>query len=90
MQHKNEKENLKKEYFRRFRLVLGTELSAMNKIQAIGSVPLPVLRYCFGTVNRHQEELQNKTGKLLTIHGQHCPKADVDRLYVPKNRTEGA
>jgi hypothetical protein len=24
--------------------------------------------------------------KLLTIHGQHHPKADVDRLYVPRNQ----
>ena len=37
IQHKNEKEKLKKEYLRRLRLVLGTELSAKNKIQAIGS-----------------------------------------------------
>ena len=32
IQHKNEKEKLKKEYLRRLRLVLGTELSAKNKI----------------------------------------------------------
>jgi uncharacterized protein YnzC (UPF0291/DUF896 family) len=38
MQHKNEKEKLKKEYLRRFRLVLGTELSAMNKIEAVGII----------------------------------------------------
>ena len=37
IQHKNEKEKLKKEYLR-LRLVLGTELSAKNKIQAIGSL----------------------------------------------------
>ena len=35
IQHKNEKEKLKKEYLRRLRLVLGIELSAKNKIQAI-------------------------------------------------------
>ena len=35
IQHKNEKEKLKKEYLRRLRLVLGTELSAKNKIQAL-------------------------------------------------------
>jgi len=58
IQHKNEKEKLKKEYLRRMRLVLGTELSAMNKIQAIGSLAIPVLRYSFGIINRHQEELQ--------------------------------
>jgi hypothetical protein len=32
IQHKNEKEKLKKEYLRRLRLVLDTELSAKNKI----------------------------------------------------------
>ena len=35
IQHKNEKEKLKKEYLRRLRLVLGTELSAKNEIQAV-------------------------------------------------------
>jgi len=44
IQHKNKKEKLKKEYLRRLRLVLGTELSAKNKIQAIGSLAVPVLR----------------------------------------------
>ena len=39
------------------RLVLGTELSAKNKIQAIGSMTVPVLRYSFGIINWHQEEL---------------------------------
>ena len=38
IQHKNEKDKLKKEYLRRLRLVLSTELSAKNKIQAIGSL----------------------------------------------------
>ena len=89
MQYKNEKEKLKKEYLKRMRLVLGTELSAKNKIQAIGSLAVPVLRYGFGIVNWHQEELQKldrKTRKLLTIHGQHHPKADVDCLYVPRKQ----
>ena len=47
------------EYLRRLRLVLGTELSAKNKIQAIGSLAVTALRYTFGIVNWHQEELQN-------------------------------
>ena len=71
------------------RLVLGTELSAKNKIRAAGSLAVPVLRYSFGIVNWHQEELQKldrKTRKLLTIHGRHHPKADVDRLYVPRKQ----
>ena len=70
IQHKNEKEKLKKEYLRRLRLVLGTELSAKNKIQATGSLAVTVLRYSFGIVNWHQEELQKldrKTGKLRGV-----------------------
>ena len=50
---------------------------------------VPVLTYSFGIVNWHQEELQKldrKTRKLLNIHGQHHPKADVDRLYVPRKQ----
>ncbi len=84
IQHKNEKEKLKKEYFRRLRLILGTELNAKNKIQAIGSLAVPVLRYSFGIVEL--QKLDRKTRKLLTIHGQHHPRADVDRLYVPRQQ----
>ena len=72
---------MKKIHLRRMRLVLGTELSARNKIQATGSLTVPVLSYSFGIVNWRQEELQKldrKARKLLTIHGQHHTKADVD------------
>jgi hypothetical protein len=58
-----------------------------NKMQAIGSLAIPVLRYSFGIINWHQKEVQKldrKTRKMLTIHGQHHPKADIDRLYVPR------
>jgi hypothetical protein len=78
---------LKKEYLRRLRSVLDTDLSAKNKIQAIGALAVPVLRYSFGIINWHQEELRKldrKARKLLTIHGQHHPKADVDSLYVSR------
>jgi hypothetical protein len=87
IEHKNEKEKLKKEYVRRLRLTLNTELGAKNKMQAIGSLAVPVLRYSFGIINWHQEEIQKldrKTRKILTIHGQHHPRADIDHLYVPR------
>ena len=93
IRHKNEKEKLKKEYLTRLRLVLSTELSAKNKIQASGSLAVPVLRYNFGNINWHQEipqKLDRKTRKLLTIHGQHQSKAEVDRLYVPRKQGGGA
>jgi len=42
---------------------LGTELSVKHKIQAVGSLALPVLGYNFGIVNWHQEELQKPDRK---------------------------
>jgi hypothetical protein len=55
-------------------------------MQASGSLVVPVLRYSFGIINCHQEEIQKldrKTKKVLTIHGQHHPRADTDHLHVP-------
>jgi hypothetical protein len=78
---------LKEEYIRRLRLILSTELSAKNKMHATGSLAIPVLRYSFGIINWHQEEIQKldrKTRRMLTVHGQHHPKADIDRLYIPR------
>jgi hypothetical protein len=60
-------------------------------MQAIGSLAIPVLRYSFGIINWHQKEIQKldrKTRKMLTIHGQHHPKADIDHLYVPRKDGE--
>jgi len=57
-------------------------------LQLVGFL-VTLLRYSFGIINWHQEELQKrdqKTRKLLTIHGQHHPKADVDHLYVPRKQ----
>jgi carboxypeptidase C (cathepsin A) len=30
------------------------------------------------------QELYRKTRKILTFHGQHYPRTDIDRLYVPR------
>jgi hypothetical protein len=77
----------------RLRLVFGTELSAKNKIQTVGSLAVPVLRYSFGIVNWRQEELHKldrKTRKLFNIHGQHHTKADIDHLsFSTPKKDEG-
>jgi hypothetical protein len=62
---------------------LNTELRAKNKIQAIEAFAVPIL----GIINWHREEwrkLDRKTRKLLTIHGQHHPKADIECLFVSR------
>jgi len=55
----------------------------------MGSLAVPALRYTFGIVNWHQEELQKldrKMRKMVTIQVQHYPKADEDPLYVRRKQ----
>jgi hypothetical protein len=90
VQHQQMKERLAKEYTRRLRLILKTELNAKNKITATGTLAIPVLRYSFGIINWRLEEIKKidrKTRKILTMYKMHHPKADTDRLYV--KREEG-
>jgi hypothetical protein len=42
IEHKNEKEKLKKECVRRLRLILITQLSAQNKMQTVGSLCISI------------------------------------------------
>jgi hypothetical protein len=63
MDHKNEKEKLKKQYSRTLKLVLNTELSTKNKIQIIVSLAILILRCNFGLINYNKEELQSWVGE---------------------------
>jgi hypothetical protein len=58
-------------------------------MQGIGALAIPVLRYGFRMINWHHEEIQKlhrKTGKVLTVRGQHHSRADTDRLYVARKQ----
>jgi hypothetical protein len=80
---------LKKEYTRRLRIMLKSELNPKNKFTTIGALTFPVLRYNFGIINWRLEEtrkIDRKTRKVLTVYKMHHRKADVDKLYVKKER----
>lgn len=84
------KDRVRKEYYRRIRDVLKSELSGANKIKAISSLAVPVFTYSAGILDWNENEIQGmdrKTRKLLTMYGILHPRADVCRLYVP--RVEG-
>ncbi|CAH3183407.1 unnamed protein product [Porites lobata] len=83
IQHSKMKEKIRKEYNRRVRLILRTELNGRNKIEAINSLAVPVVQYSFGIIDWKISELKKidtKTRKLLNIHKMLHPKADVERL----------
>ena len=82
------KEKTRKEYYRRIRMVLKSELNAINKIEAINTVAIPVVTCSFNTINWTPEDIKNldrKTRKLLTKERIHHPKSDVDRMYLPRS-----
>ena len=45
-------------------MTLESELNARNKITAIGTLAVRVLRYSFGITNWRTEEMKRLTGKL--------------------------
>ena len=78
------------EYKRRLRLVLRSKLNGKNKIKAINTLAVALLRYGAGIINWKVEELKSldrTTRKTLTMYGALHPRSDVDRLYV--KRKEG-
>jgi len=51
IQHQQMKERLKKEYSRRLRMILKSELNARNKITATGALAVPIVRYSLRIIN---------------------------------------
>ena len=79
IQHSKMKEKSGKEFYRTIRMVLKSELNAINKIEAINTVAAPVVTYSF------IKNLDRKTRKLLTKERMHHPTSDVDRMCLPKS-----
>ena len=90
IQHSQMKEKIRKEYYRRIRMVLKSELNSANKLEAINTLAVPTATYSYNIINwtlQELDKLDTKTRKFLTMYKMHHPKSDVDRLYLL--RTEG-
>ena len=90
VKHEEMKAQIKKEYIRRVRNILKSNLNGGNNISAINSRAVSIVRYGAGIISwakMELEELDRKTRKLMTMYGAQHPKADVDRLYL--QRCEG-
>ena len=87
IQHSQMKVKIQKEYYRRVRMVLKSELNAANKLEAINTLAVPVVTYSFNIINWKLQELAKldiKTRKFLTMYRMHHPKSDTERLYLPR------
>ena len=75
-----------KEYKRRIKPVVKSELNARNKIAAINTLAVSVILYSYGVIDWKLDEIQDlnrMTRKQLCMNWMLAKKADVDRIYLP-------
>ena len=86
VQHHKMKIKIRKEYKRRIKLVLKSELNIRNKIAAINTLVVPIILYRYGVIYWKLDEIQDldrMTRKQLCMNQMLAKKADVDRIYLP-------
>ena len=89
IKEKEMKERLTKEYKRRIKLILKSNLNSRNAISAMNIWAVAMMRYGAGIVKwtkAELEKLDRQTRKIMTMNGALHPKCDVDRLYVARPR----
>ena len=87
IQHSQRIEMIMKECYRRVCASLKTELNSANRIEAINTLAIPVVTYSFIIVNWTLSDItkiDTKIRKLMSCNRMHHPKADVNRLYIPR------
>ena len=92
IQHTTMRQKLKKVLVRT-QLILKTELNSKNRITAINKLAIPIITYSLNIIDWNLNEVKRldiKVRKMMTTHSVHHPKADIDRLYLPRsNRGRG-
>ena len=84
------KENFRREYLRRAKLIMKSRLNVRNKIKAINTWAVSLIRYgaCIVKWTKSKlDEIDRKTRNVLTLNKEIRPRNDVDRLYL--SRMEG-
>ena len=87
IKEKEMKEKFSKEYLRRLRLILRSKLNGRNKIMAVNTWAVSVMRYGAGILKWNTDELKSldrRTRKFMTMHGALHPKSDIDRVYLSR------
>ena len=83
------KENFRIEYIRRTKVIMKSRLHGRNKIKALTTWAVSVLRYGMGIIKWTVGELDamdRKTWKIMTINKEFHPKNDVYQLYMSRSK----
>ena len=81
----DERNILKKEYFRKMRTLLETKLFRRNHIKVINTWAVPLEKYSWPFLKWTREELKQmdqRTRKLMSMHEDFHHRDDTDRLYM--------
>jgi len=84
---KEMKTRLRKEFFRRIRLLVRSKLYSGNMIKGMNAWAVSVIRYTAGIIEWTKKELKAidvRVRKMMTMAGSFHQKGDVDRLYLPR------
>ena len=79
--HKMKVKN-RKEYKRRTKLVLKSELNAKNKIAAINTLTVTVILYSYGVIDWKLDEIHNLKWKEKAMHGKIPNYLDKDHVDI--------
>ena len=85
LQYHRMKGKIQKEYKRRIRLVIKTELTSRNKITVINNLVVPVILYIHEIIDwklGEKQDLDRMTSKQLYMNRMLAKKADVYRIYL--------
>ena len=85
--HQSMKDKAKKEYIQRLKSIMKSKLNAGNIVKAINTWAVPVIRYTAGIIDWRKDELKiidRKTRKIMTLFRALHPRANTDRLYIPR------
>ena len=89
IKEKEMKGRFTKEYKRRIKLILKSNLNSRNALSAMNIWGVAVMRYGAGLVKWTKEELEKlhrQTRTIMTMNGALHPKSDVETLYVARQR----
>ena len=83
------KECFRKEYVRRTKAIMKSRPHGRNKIMAMNTWAVSLMRYGAGIIKwnvAELDEMDRKTRKIMTMNTEFHPKSDVDRLYVTRSK----
>ena len=90
MKEKEMKEKFSKEYLGRLKLILRSKLNGRNKIMAVNTSAVSVMRYGGGILKWNTDKLKSldrRTRTLMKINRALHPKSDID--MIQPNREMG-